>query len=65
MAGVFTTPCRPKVAEDIRDLQGRPGHGRALHQQVQILQWAFDLSQQIRRDMAVASCIFQPMSRST
>ena len=27
--GIGTTPCRPVVAEDIRDLQRWTGHGRA------------------------------------
>ena len=48
MPGVFTTPCRPKVAEDIRDLKPRPEHDRVLggriYLQGQVIEWAGDIA---------------------
>jgi len=61
MAAIGVTPRRPMVAEDVRDLQGWPGHGRrALRRrrlilcQGQTVERAGDGSQQVGGDLGVA-----------
>ena len=67
VAGLSVTPSRPVSAEDIRDLQGGASHERGLGGRfdLQVLQWAFHLAQEFGRDLAIAGCVLQPMSRST
>ena len=67
VAGLSVTPSRPVSAEDIRDLQGGARHERGLggRLDLQVLQWAFHLAQEFGRDLAIAGCVLQPMSRST
>jgi hypothetical protein len=52
-------------AEDIRDLQGRHTRGLDGWTDLQILQWAFHLTQEFGCDLAIAGGVLNPMSRST
>ncbi len=55
MPGILTTPRGAMVAENIRNLQGRPCHGNDLARRldIEILQGALHRAQEVRRDLAV------------
>jgi hypothetical protein len=50
-------------SEDIRDLQGRARHALGLSRRLefQILQWAFNLMQELGRNMAIAGGILEAL----
>jgi len=61
VAGLRVTPSRPVSAEDIRDLQGEASHARGLAGclDLQVLQWAFHLMQELGRDLAIAGGVLE------
>ncbi len=61
MPCVVLAPRRSVVAEDIRDLQCWPGHARGLARQLdlQVFQWAFDLTQERGCDLAIAGGVLK------
>ncbi len=60
MTRVCTAPRLAVVAEDVRDLQRLSGHARLGGRlELQILQWAFDLVQEMSRDLAIAGGVLE------
>ena len=58
MAGIGDAPCRPVIAEDVRDLQRGTGQARRglrgrLHRRDELLEWAGDLAQRFEGDAGV------------
>ena len=65
VASIFKTPCRPLVAEDVRDLQSRPGHGPRLgglfylRLQSQRVQGTWCIAQGAGRHLAITRGVVQ------